>query len=517
MPHDILPVLVIGAGPTGLTLACDIARRGIRVRIVDAASRPFAGSRGKGLSPRTLEMLDDLGVVDAVLAAGTPYPSLRLHWRRFVVGRWTMMKRRAATPDVPHPNPWLVPQARTEGILRDRLASLGVTVESGTSLTGFTQDDTGVTATLTRDGVEETVRTQYLVGADGGHSRVRKELGLTFHGVTHEEERMVVGDVSVEGLEHTHWHIWPFAKGGAVSLCPLPGAGRFQLALQVKPGGVVPELTEAALQQRIQEAAHPGRAVRLHDASWLSLYRPNVRMADRYRVGRVFIAGDAAHVHPPTGGQGLNTGVQDAYNLGWKLGHVIQGADPALLDTYEAERLPIAARVLGLSSQLFDGMRQGHMKALNRGDELRQLGLSYRGGPLAKELPGDTARVQAGDRAPDAPCVDAHGKPVRLSDRFRGPHWTLLAFGAAHAEVSGESVRVVRILGTGVPLPPDALVDTEGHAHRAYDVVPDTGALILVRPDGYVGHASRPGDPLALERFLTPLLPRDVTGGAHAA
>ncbi|MBN9687917.1 MULTISPECIES: FAD-dependent oxidoreductase [unclassified Corallococcus] len=510
MSHDILPVLVIGAGPTGLTLACDLARRGIRVRIVDAAPRPFAGSRGKGLSPRTLEVLDDLGVLDAVLAAGTPYPSLRLHWRRFVVGRWTMMKRRTPTPDVPHPNPWLVPQARTEGILRDRLTSLGVTVELGTALTGFTQDDTGVTATLTRDGVEETVRARYLVGADGGHSRVRKDLGLTFHGITHEEERMVVGDVSVDGLDHTHWHIWPFAKGGVVALCPLPGAGRFQLALQVKPGGVVPELTEAALHQRIQEAARPGRNLRLHDASWLSLYRPNVRMADRYRVGRVFIAGDAAHVHPPSGGQGLNTGVQDAYNLGWKLGHVLQGADPALLDTYEAERLPVAARVLGLSSKLFDGMRQGRMKALNRGEELLQLGLSYRGGPLAPEAPGDTARVQAGDRAPDAPCVDAHGKPVRLSDRFRGPHWTLLAFGNAHTDAgawAGDSVRVVRVLGKSNAPVPESLNDVEGHAHRAYDVAPGRDALILVRPDGYVGHASRPGDLAALTAFLTPLLP----------
>ncbi|NPD24047.1 FAD-dependent oxidoreductase [Corallococcus exiguus] len=508
MSHDTLPVLVIGAGPTGLTLACDLARRGIRVRIVDAAPRPFVGSRGKGLSPRTLEVLDDLGVLDAVLAAGMDYPRLRLHWRRFVVGRWTMMARRAATPDVPHPNPWLVPQARTEGILRDRLASLGVPVEFGTALTGFTQDDTGVTATLTRDGAEETVRAEYLVGADGGHSRVRKALGLTFHGVTHEEERMVVGDVRVEGLDPSHWHVWPFATGGMVALCPLPG-GRFQLALQVKPGAPLPELTEAAIHQRFQEAARPGSKLRLHDASWLSVYRPNVRMVDRYRVGRVFIAGDAAHVHPPAGGQGLNTGVQDAYNLGWKLGHVLQGADPVLLDTYEAERLPVAARVLGLSSKLFDGMRQGRMKALNRGDELRQLGLGYRGGPLALEVPGDTAQVQAGDRAPDSPCVDAHGKPVRLSDRFRGPHWTLLAFGTARADAvawPGDSVRVVRILGKGAALIPDALLDRDGHAHRAYNVVPGRDALILVRPDGYVGHASRPGDLAALTAFLTPLL-----------
>ena len=501
MSHALpLPVLAVGAGPTGLTLACDLARRGIRVRIVDAAPGPFAGSRGKGLQPRTLEVLDDLGVLEAVLAAGTAYPRLRLHWRRFVVGRWTMMDWHAATPEVPHPNPWLVPQARTEGILRDRLASLGHSVEFGTALTGFTQDDAGVPlpsrATVPRRPFARS--TWWARMADTAACARCWAFPCTAR--RREEERMVVGDVRVDGLDRTRWHVWPFAKGGMVALCPLPGTDRFQLVLQVKPGGTVPELTEAALDQRFQEAARPGRAVRLHGASWLSVYRPNVRMVDRYRVGRVFIAGDAAHVHPPAGGQGLNTGVQDAYNLGWKLGHVLQGADPALLDTYEAERLPIAASVLGLSLRLYEGMSQSRLKSLRRGSEERQLRLNYRGGPLAPERPGNTARVRAGDRAPDAPCTDARGNPRRLFDAFRGPHWTLLAFGPRHADVPawassrfGDAVRTVVLRAQGTVPDADARLDTDGHAHRAYDVVPGTEAFILVRPDGYVGHASRPG------------------------
>jgi hypothetical protein len=245
-------------------------------------------------------------------------------------------------------------------------------------------------------------------------------------------------------------------------------------------------------------------------------------MVDRYRVGRVFIAGDAAHVHPPAGGQGLNTGVQDAYNLGWKLGHVLQGAAPALLDTYEAERLPVAASVLGLSLKLHEGMSQSRLKSLRRGSEERQLRLNYRGGPLAPELPGDTARVRAGDRAPDAPCTDAHGNPRLLFDAFRGPHWTLLAFGQRHADAPawaysrfGENVRTVAIRAQGTVPDADAapftealMLDTGGHAHRGYDVAPGTEALVLVRPDGYVGHASQPGDLSALEQLLKPLLPR---------
>ncbi|WP_164015602.1 FAD-dependent oxidoreductase [Pyxidicoccus trucidator] len=512
-------VLIVGAGPTGLTLACDLARRGSAFRIVDAAPGPFVGSRGKGLQPRTLEVLEDLGVLDAVLAAGTAYPRLRIHWRGFVVGRWTMIPRHAATPDVPHPDPWLVPQARTEGILRERLTALGHAVEFGTALTDFTQDDTGVSATLTRGGASEVVRAEYLVGADGGHSRVRKALGVGFHGTTHEEERMVVGDVRVDGLGRDHWHVWPFAKGGMVALCPLPGTERFQLTLQVKPGGTVLELTEAALNQRLQDAARPGPRLRLHDASWLSVYRPNVRMVDRYRVGRVMLAGDAAHVHPPAGGQGLNTGVQDAYNLGWKLGHVLAGASPDLLDTYEAERLPIAAHVLGLSTKLYQGMRQNSLGSQRRGAETRQLGLHYRGGPLAPQTDGDTSRLRAGDRAPDAPCVDATGKPSRLFEAFRGSHWTLLAFGPAHEDAPawarsrfGDFVRAIHVRAGGTSADSESLLDLGGHAHRAYDA--GTGALVLVRPDGYVGHVSRPGTRVALERFLAPLVPPAPSGQA---
>ena len=511
-------VLIVGAGPTGLTLACDLARRGVSLRIVDAAPGPFVGSRGKGLQPRTLEVLEDLGVLDAVLAAGNAYPRLRIHWRRFVVGHWTLVPQGTATPDVPYPSTWLVPQARTEGILRDRLKSLGHSVESGTALTDFTQDDRGVTATLTRDGAPEVVRAEYLVGCDGGHSRVRKALGVGFHGETHEAERMVVGDVRVDGLDRDHWHVWPFAKGGAVALCPLPGTDRFQLVLNVKPGTPVPELTEAALHQRLQDAARPGAKLRLHDASWLSLFRPNVRMVDRYRVGRVLLAGDAAHVHPPAGGQGLNTGVQDAYNLGWKLGHVLEGAAPALLDTYEAERLPIAASVLGLTRQLHQKLRQGGMRPQRRGAETQQLGLHYRGGPLALQSEGDTSRLRAGDRAPDAPCVDAMGRPSRLFNAFRGPHWTLLAFGPQHEDAPtwarsrfGDAVQAFHVRTGGRSRDVGALLDAGGHAHRAYDV--RTDALVLVRPDGYVGHVSRTGSREALESFLAPLLPPRLRAG----
>jgi 2-polyprenyl-6-methoxyphenol hydroxylase-like FAD-dependent oxidoreductase len=505
-------VLIAGAGPTGLTLACELARRGIPFRIIDAALEPFTGSRGKGLQPRTLEVLDDLGVIDRVLASGCLYPRLRLHWRQFTLGHWSMFEQRAPTPEVPYPNTWLIPQWRTEEILHEQLTRHGHAVELGTELTGFQQDDAGVTATLAHARGTEALRVEYLVGADGGHSRVRKALGVGFHGKTHEDERMVVGDVKVEGLDREHWHVWPMASGGVIALCPLPGTDRFQLMAQVKRAEEVPALTEREVQQRFQHAARPGAGVRLHDPSWLSLYRSNVRMVDRYRVGRVFLAGDAAHVHPPAGGQGLNTGVQDAYNLGWKLGHVLAGAPAALLDTYEEERRPIAASVLGMSSRLYTQATRNGLRPQRRGAEAQQLGLSYRGGSLAREAPGGAGGLRAGDRAPDAPCVDAAGRPVRLFDAFRGPHWTLLAFGPNHADTVawvgarfGGGVRAFRLLSASDRGGEHDLIDAGGHARAGYGL--EGNGLALIRPDGYVGLISRSGTCAQLEEYLGPLAP----------
>ncbi|MFP2928605.1 FAD-dependent monooxygenase [Pyxidicoccus sp. 3LG] len=447
----------------------------------------------------------------APLYRGRPaWLSYRLHWRRLTLGHWRLFEQRAPTPDVPYPNTWLIPQWRTEEILRGRLAQHGHAVELGTELTGFEQDEAGVTVTLVHARGTETVCVEYLVGADGGHSRVRKALGVRFEGRTDEEERLVVGDVKVEGLDREHWHVWPLARDGAIALCPLPGTDQFQLTAQVKRASEVPTLTEHALQQRFLRAACPRPGVRLHDPSWLSLYRPNVRMVDRYRVGRVFLAGDAAHVHPPAGGQGLNTGVQDAYNLGWKLGQVLAGGPEALLDTYEEERLPIAAGVLGMSSPLYTQSSRNVLRPQRRGAEAQQLRLGYRGSSLALDAPGRPGGLRAGDRAPDAPCVDSAARPVRLFDAFRGPHWTLLAFGPRHADTVervgtrfGGGLRAFRVLAAGDRGDVKALIDAGGHARNSYGM--DGDGLALLRPDGYVGFISRSGTRAHLEEYVRPL------------
>ncbi|MGA2711346.1 MAG: FAD-dependent monooxygenase [Steroidobacteraceae bacterium] len=416
-------VLIAGAGPTGLTLALDLARRGISFRLIEAAIAPFEGSRGKGIQPRTLEIFDDLGVIGAILAAGAPYPKFRMHLGPFSLRAGAMGSSRRPTDGVPYPNLWMVPQARTEAILRDRLGALGGEVEFGKALAAFTQNQHGVDATLSTG---ERVRADFLAGCDGGHSMVRKALGLRFDGETVDEKPMLVADVEVNGLDRRDWHVWPFAKGGVVALCPLPNTSLFQFTARAKTAA-------AGIESTIRKVTgHPVKRV-----AWSSIYQPSARMVDRYRAGRVFLAGDAAHVHPPSGGQGLNTGVQDAYNLGWKLAHVIGGAPDSLLDTYEVERLPIVAAVLGLTKRLHK------TRSITRGDATNQLALHYRMSPLSSGVPAGS--LHPGDRMPDARLDDGS----RLFDHLRGPQSTEL-------------------------------------------VTPD-GPRILIRPDGYIAHIGATG------------------------
>src|SRR5271166_3136634 len=218
-------VLVVGAGPTGLTLAIDLARRGVAFRLIDAASTPFTGARGKGIQPRTLEIFDDLGVIDAILAAGQLYPRFRLHFGPFSLRVGSLAPFRPQTQGVPYPNTWMIPQWRTEAILRERLHELGGEVEFGRGLATFMQNEHSVEATLTNGDV---VRSEFLVGADGGHSTVRKALGLRLEGEAVDKEKHLVADLEVAGMDRRDWHVWPFAKGGIVSLCPLPNTSLCQ-------------------------------------------------------------------------------------------------------------------------------------------------------------------------------------------------------------------------------------------------------------------------------------------------
>lgn len=282
-------------------------------------------------------------------------------------------------------------------------------------------------------------------------------MGVGFEGDTFDTERTLICDIQVDGLDGVFCHM--FSKAGDItkrfSLWNLPGYRHYQFVASMTVDEV-PELTLDSLRQILLERC--GRTdIRLHDLRWISLYRINVRMVDRYRASHVLLAGDAAHVHSSASGQGLNTSVQDAYNLGWKLA----GAPEELLDTYEAERMPVAADVLGLSTVLH---QRNFRTTLGPMPAIHQLDISYRNGPLAVDDRAKPGQLHAGDRAPDGVLDDG----VRLFDVFRGPDFTLLAFGGATGDFNA---------------PVRELAKCDG-----YDVT--DGTFVLVRPDGYIGAIS---------------------------
>lgn len=457
-------VLIVGAGPTGLALGIDLARQGVDALVVEKAEALFPGSRGKGIQPRTMEVFDDLGVLDAIRAVGGDYPVGMIWQDGARVGEHRMFDSAGTTEDSPYSEPWMVPQWRTQEVLLARLEELGGRVGFGREVLGLDQDEAGVTAHFTTGA---DIRARYVVAADGGRSAVRRALGIGMTGETVDPNPLLVADVRISGLDRDNWHVFP-PRGeddGFLAICPLAGTDVFQVVAQF-PEGTEADLSLDGIRKVVAARSHlaPDDVT---EVRWASDFRPRAALADRFRSGHVFLAGDAAHVHSPAGGQGLNTSVQDAYNLGWKLGAVLRGGAPAsLLDTYEEERRPIAAHMLGLSTSV-------HRGETRRGEATRQLGLGCRDSSLTEETRVGGGRVRAGDRAPDGNLGD-----VRLFDAFRGPHWTLVAAGVEAPELP-ESVHVV-----------------SGAAQASYGK-----GLFLVRPDGYVGWAGE--TPVGLQEYAS--------------
>lgn len=484
-------ILICGAGAAGLTLAIDLARRNVDFLLIDQTREPFGGSRGKGIQPRTLEIFEALEVADRMLAAGGRYPPQRHYAADGSHHDEAAVAASVATPAEPYGEPLMLPQYLTEGILRARLAELGHAPHYGHALAGFEQDDDGVSARVISVDGEHEVRARYLIGADGGRSFVRKTLGVDFPGES-LHARAVVADLTLSGLTREVWHRW--GKGGQqISLCPLRGTPLFQLQMPVPLEGAF-DLSDAGIAAAI--VGRTGRDdIQVHAVHWRSDYVMSARLAERYRVGRVFLAGDAAHVHPPTGGQGLNTSVQDAWNLGWKLAAVLRGADDTLLDTYEEERREVAAGMLGMSTRLLDAARE--RGDLRRGREQQQLDLGYPASSLSLDERGDDAPLRAGYRAPDAPLLGASGQPRRLFSLLKSGDWIMLRYEPATAPAIAAR-RGLRIVDIGEHA---ELRDYAGHLRSAYGFAADD--IALLRPDGYLAVLTHDEQSPALATYIS--------------
>ena len=470
-----LDVLVVGAGPTGLVLAIDLARRGLAVRLIERSAGPQEGSRGFGIKPRTLEVFDDLGVAAEFVAADGTAHATKVHLGGALLADFSI-KREDPSATRPYPNYVSLPEWKSEEILRDGLAQYGLAVEFGIALEQFTQDESGVTAELS-DG--SRVRASYLVGCDGGRSTVRKQLGISFEGSTNDEARAILADVDVAGLDREDAvHLWA-GENELLILRPYREGQPWQAIASIGPDGE-PSLE---LLQRLALERTGIASLRLTNPRWMSVWRYSLRLVDRYRVGRVFLAGDAAHVHSPFGAFGMNTGIQDAYNLGWKLASVLRGADEALLETYEAERLPVGKAVLDESDRRFSAattpprivrpflpyLVKPFLVRLNKAG--RNDHPDYRSSSLSAPASRRT-RLRAGDSATDGTVRLTDGRTARLFDLYRGPHFTLLGVGRDVPAVPGP-VRGITI-------------DARGNVFRVR-----RGTLVLIRPDGYIAAVTR--------------------------
>ncbi len=488
-------VVVAGAGPTGLTLASNLAAAGVPVRVLDRASGPATTSRALGLQPRGIEVLDRAGALGDLEARSNPIRQVVIDLGH---GRTARLRLGQATRLVTRPG-LLVSQADIEAELRLRLHGLGVEVEWGREVTDGVQDENGVKVTLA-DGAG--LESGWLVGCDGAHSRVRKIAGVGFPGVR-VIERFLLADVHADlSAPRDAAAVW-LRPDGLVAAFPLPGDDLWRL-MAPAPAGLATELAPRAVVDALttQLKGATGVAPVVSGIEWTSTFAIHRRLADRYRAGRILLAGDAAHIHSPVGGQGMNTGLGDADNLAWKLALVVRGAaSPTLLDTYDAERRPIAADVLESTTAMTRmGVGDGVLPRLVRShliapalaqpwvqrlvwERASQLRINYRNGPLGAAARWPlTKQLRPGDRVPDVPCAREDGRATRLHAEL-GARWALLAptrwssYGEADIAACAERVH--------------ARLGAEAVAVLASDADPVRDVL-LVRPDGHLAWRGEP-------------------------
>jgi 2-polyprenyl-6-methoxyphenol hydroxylase-like FAD-dependent oxidoreductase len=518
-------VLVVGAGPVGLTMAAELARHGASCRIIDQLAVPLPYCRAIGVTPRTLEVWDDMGIVQPMIDAG-----LWLRSTRSILNGSPAQDSATDLSDLPYGGHLGIRQPETERLLTAHLATFGRAIERQLTLASLKQDEEGVQVEMLHaDQSMEKAVFRYVVGCDGAHSAVRRQLAIPFEG-DHFPVGFMLGEVVLDcdlprGMILRA--IYPHEGGPPDFLVaiPLPERNRYRVSMLAPPGSGDSEGSEHGLQtdraaptleelQAVADRLFPAK-VTMSDLHWSSNFRISMRLAARYREGRGFLAGDAAHIHPPTGGQGMNTGIQDAYNLAWKMALVLKReASPKLLDSYEAERRPVGADVVSRTRAASEQFGRQDAAQQQRLADTQML-VNYHGSILSKDdvsEPLEGLPVHAGDSAPD--CFGLRREnvraPFRLFDVIRGIDHVLLFYVGQTLDAEqiellermanqlkmgrGPRCRLVAICSPaanvsdiiGVPM----LTDSMGEFAVAY--APGISTGYVIRPDGYVGYHARP-------------------------
>lgn len=561
-----IDLLIVGAGPTGLTLASEALRHGLHCRIIDRSPAPSRTSIALAIQSRTIEVFESIGVADELLARGQRLTTINLYVDGHRLGRFTMER-----PNGPYPFILVLEQSETERILAHHIESLGLRIERQVELLTFVEDGEQVVASLRGpDGREEIVQAAWLAGCDGAHSKVRHELGLPFEGAAYEEE-FILGDLRVAWSLPQDQAYGFLSSGKLLAFFPMRGDHRYRLVatryLSNITAGQEPTLAE--FQSLVNERV-PVEA-KLTDPVWLAAFVLHRRIVQTMKQGRVFLVGDAAHIHSPAGGQGMNTGIQDAHNLAWKLALVATGrAHPNLLDSYDAERRPVSKAVLRGTDLAFRSLLgQNQLSRISArllaqilirsvraqrslSKSISELDVNYRKSPIIRDYPrlfGAALRIlkpstraanrgitnwmsswkdfrsgpAAGERAPDGVLRTPLGESLRLFDLLRNTKHQLLIFTGTlekrsrlSDELTALACRVRQLYADQISV--YVIIDEDKPSReirRAGFVLFDPSArltkrygctapgIFLLRPDGYIAFRSQEADSKRLLDYLS--------------
>ena len=493
-------VVIVGAGPVGLVAACELARRGVRIRIVDKLAEPTDESRAIAIHARSLDMFDRMGIVDDLVATGVKSTSMRM-----LSGGHQLFQVGFGGVDSAFPYSLLTAQTETERVLTERLGRLGVSIDRGVELVELTQDDDVVSLTLRHaDGSTEVVTTSWVVGADGAHSTVRHLVGTKLQG-SFKGERFILGDCDAEHEMDAESMYTVFSPEGTVIAMPMR-AGRARLMAQIhdEPGTPLNLHPTQDDLQRILDDRVGG--IRITNSHWLTCFEIHHGQVAAYRHGRVFLAGDAAHIHSPAGGQGMNTGMQDAFNLAWKLAAAVRGeGGQMLLDSYHAERHPVAEKVIGFTTNLTKaGTLRGGARVVRNailrvvgnlpavGEKLasvvEEIEVGYQGSPAVRGGELSHAKIAAGQHVPHIADTELQKVISALCGADNAGHTVLTVTAGKPAPAAGPAGQV-QVLVTPEDTPVggyDAVIaDPDGVIARRFGL--SDGGRVVVRPDGYIG------------------------------